>query len=235
MKRNYKLLIVIFTVFLLLLGCSNEKPNSINEQNKKEEEIEVIEEVTAPFVDNNPITIGLYSQKDFNSNRELLTNYSSNWSFNVDLGAFEVFGTNESQISGKVFQNVWNDYWNKYDNIEDYKIGYHIKFKTTSGDTIEETILRPIDAAPIYEYLQVYLYDEVHQTIGSWYSHIEDKDFNENTILTTIKLTGSTKIAEIVSPIELMAFSYDGEGDFDFDNNMYLGVSRYTLNINKSN
>ena len=81
-----------------------------------------------------------------------------------------------------------------------------------------------------YLYL-VYLYDDIHQT-GSWYSHIEDNAMNEDTILTTIKITTSTKINNVTSDIYLTVFTYNGEEDFD-ENGNYRGNSTYTTTIRK--
>ena len=124
---------------------------------------------------------------------------------------------------------MWNTYYQNYQDIDSYKIGYHLEFET-STKKIDKTILKPSDTESIFEYIQVYLYDDINQESVS-YSHITDDKITENTILTSIKLTASTKIDEIKTPITLIVFTYDNE-DFD-KNNHYRGNSSYQLTINR--
>ena len=136
---------------------------------------------------------------------------------------------NEKEISGGRLKDVWHSKYQNYTDISGYKIGYHLKFETVDG-VVEQTILKPSDGDYVYKYIQVYLYDDVNQE-ASFYSHIEDKDMTENTMLTTIKLFTSTKIADVISPIELTVFTYNGEEDFK--DGMYRGNSKFTTIIKK--
>ena len=65
---------------------------------------------------------------------------------------------------------------------------------------IKKTILRPKDTEEFYDYLEVYLYDDYHRT-GGWYSHTTDSEFNDNTLLTSIKLTAGKNVSEITSSV----------------------------------
>lgn len=235
MNRNFKLLIIIFSLSLMLFGCSNKKADSIDKENKKEDEKEVIKEVITPFSDDNPIKVGFYEYT--NSGRNLLTEYNAPWILRKDIGVFTVFPTNDTTISNNYAQYTWKEHWDKYSDVNDYKIGYFIRFKLTNGEIIEQTILKPSDGMKISNYLLLYLYDDIHQPIGAWYRHLEDNEVKDDTLFTSIKIYAYElgKLDEIVSPIQLTVFTYDGKGDFDFNTNMYLGTSRYTININKSN
>jgi len=177
-------------------------------------------------LNDNPITIGIYK------NRKLITTFKNTWVLNQDLGVFSAFATNVASVGTSNFQSTWNSYWQKYSNIADYKIGYYISFNLTSGEKIEQTILSPSDTAIIYDYMQIYLYDDVHQTPGVWYSHVTNEAYNSNTILSSIKLTGGTKTGEIVAPITLSAFTYNGREDFNNDGK-YIGKSIYTIALTK--
>ena len=75
------------------------------------------------------------------------------------------------------------------------------------------------------------MYDDVHQADGAFYSHLEMSDVKDNTIYSSIKLTG-IETANIESPITLTVFTYDGDEDFDSDGN-YRGNSKYTITINR--
>jgi len=81
----------------------------------------------------------------------------------------------------------------------------------------------------IFDYVQLYLYDDVHKEIGAWYSHVTEEEYNEDTLLTSIKLTASTNIDKIISNITVIAFSYD-EDDFD-EEGFYRGKSKWEVKI----
>ena len=74
-----------------------------------------------------------------------------------------------------------------------------------------------------------YLYDDYINKDKSFYSHLEDKDYNENSLLTSIKLQASYNCSEI-KKIELIAFTYDSEDDLI--NDTYRGNSKYMITIN---
>ncbi len=217
----------LLLLFIVLVGCTNQNITTNNVSNSINNVIEEDE-----YIDDNDIIIGLY--KEFNSNhqRELITTYNGPWNQYTDIMSFVTFASLEETISGSTFQTIWYDYWNRY-NSSNYKIGYYIYFTTTSGKVFEQTILSPGDGDWFFDYIQIYLYDDVHQQIGSWYSHITKEEMTDESILTSIKLTASTKIAEINSPIRLMVFTYDND-DFD-ENGYYRGNSKYEIIINKSN
>lgn len=223
--------ILFLSLILLLVGCSKEKTqNNIIEDetiNTKSEENSQVE----TYIDNNPIKLGIYMYYNSNTNRKQLTEYTTSWNLNVDLCSLEIYYTNESEIPGTNQKILWNDYYNNYENIDSYKIGYYLEFETTDKGKIQQYILSPKDTNDIYGYMQIYLYDDIHQDEG-WYSHITEEDYTDNSILTSIKLTGSTYTDNITSDITLTAFTYD-EDDFD-ENNNYRGNSKSTIIIKRS-
>ena len=74
-----------------------------------------------------------------------------------------------------------------------------------------------------------YLYDDYNNFGKSFYSHIEKEQFNENTLMTSIKIQSSYSVDQINSKISLTVFTYDSEDDFE--NNEYRGNSSYTMDI----
>ena len=80
-----------------------------------------------------------------------------------------------------------------------------------------------------WEHLMTYLYDDYANRNKSFYSHIENNEYNENTLFTAIKLQSSYSCSEITSNIYLTVFTYDTEDDFE--NNEYRGNSKYTITI----
>ena len=145
-----------------------------------------------------------------------------------DIGSFEVFLTDEEIIDGATFKNIWNKYYKNYDNIENHKIGFNIKFVLKDGTHYNANYFEP-DTYKFSEYFYTYLYDDIHQDDGAYYSHLEE--INENTLLTSIKIHAVDGIDEVDSFI-LSAFTYDTEDDFDEEGN-YRGNSLYVIRIKR--
>lgn len=224
--------ILIITCMLLTLTSCSYKTQPINKKdNKKNITSNVKEEIKNTYIDNNPITLGIYMYTNSSTPRYKTNEYKNNWELNVDICSLEIFYTNEDQIPGTNFKNLWNNYYQNYTDINSYKIGYLIEFNTANEGKIKKYIKSPQDTDSIYKYIQIYLYDDIHQD-GGWYSHITENEYNNDSILTSIKLTGSTYIDEITSDISLTAFTYDDD-DFD-ENGEYRGISKQTVIIKRS-
>ncbi len=224
--------ILIITCLLLTLTSCSYKTQPINKKdNKKNITSNVKEEIKDTYIDNNPITLGIYMYTNSSTPRYKTNEYKNNWELNVDICSLEIFYTNEDQIPGTNFKNLWNNYYQNYTDINSYKIGYLIEFNTANEGKIKKYIKSPQDTNSIYKYIQLYLYDDIHQD-GGWYSHITENEYNNDSILTSIKLTGSTYIDEITSDISLTAFTYDDD-DFD-ENGEYRGISKQTVIIKRS-
>lgn len=226
----------MFISILILLACllyydySNNKDASnidttIKEEKNNEEEIKEEE-----YIDNNPIILGLYKNYRDGSNRKLITEYVSKWEYHKDISSFEVYYTNESEITNKNQIKTFDLYKDNYENIDEYKIGYTINFKISDIE-VNKTIISPKDTEDFYDYLEIYLYDDYHRT-GGWYSHTTESEFNDNTLLTSIKLTAGKKVNEITSDIIVTAFTYDNKDNFD-DLGNYRGKSSYKIIVKK--
>ena len=184
--------------------------------------------VQPPYVDDNPIILSLYND----ATRQKLTSYTGPFVKNVDIGVFSVFFTDTDKPGSGYFQNVFTKYYNQYTDITAYKIGYYISFKLKSGETMEKVILGPKDDPDfMWDYVRVYLYDDVHQPIGHWYRHLLESEVKDNTLMTSIKLTGNGKTTDIDGAITLTAFAYNGTEDFDPITGHYRGISSYTILI----
>ena len=234
-----KILIIIITLILIYGGYlsynyfyNNESTNETKEI-KKDKITNNLKPEETKYIDENPIKVGLYKYYGREKDRELVSEYSSNWNYHSDISSFEVFYTQDNFIEGKVFQNTFKEYLDKYTNIENYKIGYKISFLTNTEE-INKTILSPIDTESFFDYLEIYLYNDYEQPIGVWYSHVTEEKYTTDTLLTSIKLTSGKKIDEIISDITVTVFTYDND-DFDESGN-YRGISKYTIIVkNNSN
>ena len=225
--------VLIIICLLLLTGCESKekKENTLLKNSSVSNDESTNTEKKDEYIDNNPIKLGIYMYYNSYTNRKKINEYSTNWSLNVDLCSLEIFYTNEDSIPSNNIKNLWMTYKDKYNNIDDYKIGYNLEFDTKNEGHINKNILNPSDAWDVYNYLQVYLYDDVHQSDGAWYSHVTEEEYNDSSILTSIKLTGSTIVDEITSDITLTAFTYDKD-DFDEKGN-YRGISKEKIIIKR--
>lgn len=218
-------LLVFYTYQKKVVSLNNNK-SEIKETPKKETQKKE-EEEKPKYTDNNPLVVGLYKNYRNNKERELIKEYTSKWQYHENISSFEVFYTKEDFISNKDQIELINDYKNKYENADDYKIGYQLEF-SVGDNKINKTILSPKDSEDFFEYLEIYLYDDYHRD-GSWYSYTKENEMNDETLLTSIKLTAGKKINEITSDIKLTAFTYDKD-DFD-EEGFYKGVSKYSITV----
>lgn len=215
------ILSIIIVVFLS--GCSIFKES---EPKKKIVQEKQEQDYADPYIDTNPIELGMYVNDS--GSRTLIKTYNSSFILNQDIVSLEVYYTRENSFYGNQ-KVLWNKYYQNYEDIDGYKIGYYISF-IVGEETLGKTILKPSDGDSIYDYIQVYLYDDINQGEGI-YSHITDGEMTDNTILSSIKLTSSTKIDDVVGPIKVMAFSYS-DSDFNGDGT-YRGQSSYEVIIDR--
>lgn len=217
--------IVLLLLIILLSGCSFKTENIKNQDNKVDDK--TVEE--EKYVDDNPIKIGLFLSNNNYTNKEKLEDtYYTDFTSGKDIGSFEVFLTEDKIIDGTTFKNTWNKYYDMYENIENYKVGFNIKFILKDGSIYESNFLEP-DIFKFSKYFYVYLYDDINQLDGSFYSHLEE--INDNTILTSIKIYAVDGIDEVENFI-LTAFTYDSKDDFDEEGN-YRGNSIYGIRIKR--
>ncbi len=218
--------ITLLIISILLCGCSLTKEVDVVKE-PKEENIES-QETEEQYIDDNPIKLGIFLANSNYSNKHVIEDaYYTEFNNLEDIASFEVFFTDDKEISGSNQKEIFKRYYNEYNNIDNYKIGYNIKFILTDGTNFNGNFLEP-DIYKFGAYFYVYLYDDINQPDGSFYSHLEE--MKEDTMMTSIKLYGVN--LDSVENIILSAFTYKDENDFDSDGN-YRGNSRYTIRIKK--
>jgi len=211
-------------LLLLCTSCLKKEENTLNEEINEKEDQQM--DIVDTYLDDNETILGLYLYTNSYTPRKLITTYETEYVLYQDIVSLEVFATNEEEISGNNFQTVFKNYFDEEENK--HKIGFEISFET-EDNKYRKTILNPSDVVDIFDYVQIYLYDDVHKEIGAWYSHVTEEEYNEDTLLTSIKLTASTNIDKIISNITVIAFSYD-EDDFD-EEGFYRGKSKWEVKI----
>ena len=140
-----------------------------------------------------------------------------------------VYFTNLENVNSSNIKYNFNEYASSYDNVNKYKIGFQVSF-IASDEEITKVITGPKDMYILSPYIFNYLYDDVHQNDGAWYSHVEENQVNDTTVYSSIKLYATDDVYKISSPITLTVFTYDTMDDFN-DNGLYRGNSKYTITI----
>lgn len=210
-----KILIIIILLFTLT-SCTKKPNDPINLDDTLNINI-------STYKDDNPIKVGLYVDE------YLSKEYTTTKTNMQDITVFNIYYTNKEKLENNYIKYNFNKYYNEYENIDKYKIGFIISF-SVNDKTYHEQILTPDCEFIFAPYIYIYLYDDIHQTPNTWYSHLLPEEVNDNTIYSSIKLFKAQEASNITSPITLSVFTYD-EDDFD-NNHNYIGSSIYTTTIN---
>lgn len=246
MKKSVSLILLITVLLFLFAGCKTDEPVTTTTQPPQTTMPATTVPSTPPMTTVPPTTqtepyipeispniVGIYiPAENGTAARKHIVEFKSVRTAKKDIDCFEILATQVALAEGNSFKSIWNNAWDSHKNGEDAKIGFHISFTLTSGETISKQLLKPGDSASFFDYLEIYMYDDVHVAPGVWYTHLEDKNMKEETIITSIKLTSGSKIAQ-VGDIALTAFIYDGDDCFDADGN-YIGLVSETIVIQNS-
>lgn len=158
--------------------------------------------------------------------------YETAWVAGTDITSFEAIASEAAEIAnnGRYFQDIWRDEWEKFENPWVCKIGYFVEFDLVSGEHIEQMLMKPGDELRYREYLENYLYDDIHQVRGQWYYHLLESDINDDLIMSSCKFTAGQKVDQIAGKIKVTAFVYRSDDDFD-ENGYYIGPLSYSVTM----
>lgn len=217
--------VLIICLCLLLCACGSKKKDV---KVKIDNNVKKVEEVKEVYQDTNNTVVGLYKERG--SKLELVTDYSTDISSGKDIDIYQVYFSNESSVSldsgfGLSYYNMFNSL-----NNPNIKVGFNIKYSLDNGEVVNQTVLKPSDTIQ-NEYIFLYLYDDYKNRNSNFYSHIEDNEYNDETLFTSVKVFAN-KIDNLSSNIEFTVFTYDT--DDDFENGNYRGTSKYTINISNN-
>ncbi len=217
--------VFIIIACIVLCACSSKK-NDVKV--KKTDNTKKVEEVKEVYQDNNNTTVGLYKEKG--NKLELVTDYSTDISSSKDIDIYQIYFSNESIVN--LDNKFGMSYYNKLNSLDNpnIKVGFNIKYSLNSGEVINQTILRPSDTIQ-NEYIFLYLYDDYKNRNSNFYSHIEDSEYDDTTLFTSVKIFAN-KVDNLSSNIEFTVFTYDT--DDDFEEGHYRGNSKYKVNISNN-
>jgi len=222
-------------IWLVYTALNKEEtiPNIMEEPTA--EQLEELEETETVIPEGAPDIINFYIAESGSNNRELLEDtYTVAWTRGTDIATFNPLYLEQERIEGTSVRDIWEQILPDYPNSEGYKIGYELTFSTTDGEENTYSILSPKDTEEFFDYIEIYLYDGYHIEPGARYSHILESEVNDETILTSIKVTPGANIND-VSSIKLKTFVYSSDDDFDAETGLYSGTISDEVEIIKSN
>lgn len=233
-KLIIKLIIIIFICLVAYFTyTSNFKETTYDDLANKEynsEEITIQEPEKNSYTDSNPMSVGFYLKES--NGFGLVEEFSAPWYVGPpDICVLSVLPKNDKTINESVFKTAFDKLLDEYENTDTYKIGYHIKFSMKDGFIVDNNILTVEDTQEFFDKIMVFLYDDVNMKPGQKKYHVTKETFNEETLFTSIKLTGGVSAEDVESPIELSVFTYKDMSDFDPDTGKYRGNSIYTINV----
>ena len=181
-------------------------------------------------------TLNIYRRNPETKARERKTEFSAPWVRGTDISSFEVFATDVDSFNFQTayFDDAFLGYWDTFEGKENCRIGYTVDFELKNGEHIHKTLRKAGDELEYRDYLENYLYDDVHQVKGAWYSHLLPEEMKDDTLMTSIKFTPGEKIDEVGDTITATAFVYNSDGDFD-ENGDYIGDVSATIVIKREN
>jgi len=217
--------IILLFLILLLTGCGNNiKKEDIKQEKEKEEETPIID-IVPSYQDQNNTPISFYQLKG-NSLYKLST-ISGNYKSLDDVGVFQIYFSNEESVSlTSSYAESYHSEIEKYPNI---KVGFSLSFTLENGEEVFYNILTPSNTMDKWEYFMAYLYDDYVNRYKGFYSHIENDEYNDETLFTAIKLQCGGYMNQINSPVKFSVFTYDSPDDF-LDGH-YRGNSISTITI----
>ncbi len=136
-----------------------------------------------------------------------LNTWECSFEAGVDLAVFDLLPSDAERLE---FAGAYRELWTSLSHggrvslVLEYTAGTR-KFREelSSWEDAERVIADG--------YIEVYLYDDVHHAAGEWYSHLTAADTTDETVLTSVKLTGGAKIDE-VEDVRLTAYLDGVEG-----------------------
>lgn len=187
----------------------------------------------AAFEEGAPNLINLYVNR-----KRVNGEYKTNWVKGKDIAVFYAYPTQKESVESLKYMDLFKLYWYPFPKADEYKIGYFLTFTLKSSEVIELPIRLPKDCpkdpkANFYQYIEVYVYDNLHRIPGPTFYHLEPSSTFDNTIMTSIKLTAGTKFEEVVSA-RLTAYIFKDDSNFDPSTGKYTGPVSCTVDVLKS-
>ena len=151
--------------------------------------------------------VGLYDELGEAGTYTLMESLVSTWNAGEDIVVFDLIPSNHTTISGSASYKEIRAHraavLGEEGTVKPYVI---LEYTLSDGSTVSREIRSYAEAEEEVAagYIEVYLYDDVHQPDGTWYSHLTEYTTNNDTVISSVKLTAGAKI-DSVSEVSLTA------------------------------
>ena len=231
MNRKILIAAVLLLAFVLLLSSCGSGQTAVPDESKETEPADTqlapdtetspsapldTEPDTAETEEQTPrdvISVGIYDciYEDYYEERYgLVRTLYDDMSRGIDLCVVGIFLSQEDVVSGPKFQDIWRDCASKAGtDVTAYRTGFLMEFATADGSSFSRLIMRPEDITQdeSWEYVETYTYDDIANEFAGWYYHLTPDTFDENSLMTSFKVTAGSRIKE-VGEIHLTVFLY---------------------------
>ena len=146
-----------------------------------------------------PDCIGLYDDLQDDGTYTRLDKWESSWIAGRDIAVFDVIPSIEDVIYGGDYRTMWLEESDKVSSGAPVSAQLLLEYATSDGEVYSVKLgdWRDAEEAAELEYIEVYLYDDIHQDDGAWYSHLTEATTNDETVISSIKLTAGSRINEV--------------------------------------
>lgn len=154
-----------------------------------------------------PCLMGFYDDLQDNGTYTRLAEWKAPWIVGRDIAVFDIIPSTAETLSSPSYKRLWNEEENKNFPDSEFKPWFILEYTLNDGTSEEITINGYEDAQKVTDngYLEIYLYDDIHQEEGAWYYHLTKDTTTENTVISSVKLTAG-KLISSVTTIRLTAF-----------------------------
>ncbi|MBR6675808.1 MAG: hypothetical protein IKL24_00565 [Clostridia bacterium] len=221
MKR---LIILLFAVSLILSSCLKPVGSDLDSitsdlvttpGSTEEKTTDTVADDTEITPDNEkedetatslPCLVGLYDELGAPGAYTRLSEWNEPWIAGKDIAVFDIIPSAEETLNNSSFQALWIAESNKISNNSFVKPYLLLEYSLKDGtkESVIITSWREAEDVISKGYIEVYLYDDIHQD-GDWYSHLTEADTNDETVISSVKLTAGKNIS-LVESIVISAF-----------------------------
>lgn len=206
-------------------GDKTEESTDLTDGDDTEEDVETEESDSTDdnggeIPDVSPGAFGFYDDTTDVGLYERLDLVSTLWQAGADITVLDVIPSSEEVLTGDSYRDIWSTEEKKLPEDVSNKVYFILEYTLKNGEERVARIATPADAEAVGRdgYLEVYLYDDVHQESGAWYSHLTALDMTADTVYSSIKLTAGAYVSDVAA-IKLSV--YDSKGahtDIDISN-----------------
>ena len=167
-----------------------EATTLIPTEEEAEEPEETPKESRVGFYDE-VIAAGVYTRLD---------DVTSSWEAGVDIVCLDILLSGEGTLAGDSYKDLWQSVADAA-GITDTKVYLALEYTLAGGEkvTLDVSDYKGAEAAVEAGYVEIYLYDDVHQVDGMWYSHLTADTTSESTVVSSVKITAGKKIDQVES------------------------------------